>query len=129
MTTTVQEIVRGALLLIGVIDAGGSLSPEDGADGLVVFNDMVAAWSAKGVHTGAGASELTSDSPLEEKYTKALKNLLAIELSTPYGRQLPQQVSDDAKEGWQLIEHDYKKLDNLRVDAGLQFMPTQRWYW
>lgn len=126
MTTTVQEIVRGALLLIGMIDAGESLSAEDGADGLITFNDMVASWEAKGVFTGASASTLTGDSPLEEKHTKALKNLLAVELAGPYGRAVPDFVGRDAQQGWQLIEADFKMIEKLSMDPALLVMPSQR---
>lgn len=129
MTTTVQEIVRGALLLIGMIDAGEAMPASDGADGLVVFNDMVLSWPAHGVHTGASASELTSDSPLEERHTKGLKNLLAVELAGNYGRAIPAKVAHDAQEGWQLIEADYKQLEHLSMDDALLWMPSQRRYW
>lgn len=130
MTTTVAQIVRGALLLIGIQDIGESVRPEDAADGLIVFNDMVASWSAKNVHTGAGASALTDDSPLEERHTRGLKNLLAVELASPYGRAIPQRVADDARDGWALIQADYTKLEPLRVDAGLAVMPSLRqWNW
>jgi hypothetical protein len=129
MTTTVQEIVRGALMLIGILDPGDGIKPEDAADGLIVFNDMVAGWSAKGVHTGVAASTLTDDSPLEERHTKALKNLLAVELAAPYGRTVPQKVADDASEGWQLIAADYKMIEKLSMDDALRFMPSQRRYW
>lgn len=126
MTTTVQEIVRGALILIGMLDVGESIPPAEAADGLIIFNDMIASWDAKGVHTGAGASALTSDSPLEEKHTKGLKNLLAIELAGPYGRAVPDYVSRDAMEGWHLIEADYKQLENLAMDPAYLHMPSQR---
>lgn len=129
MTTTVQEIVRGALVLIGMLDVGGSIPPEDAADGLIAFNDMVASWEAAGVHTGAGASELTSDSPLEEKHTKGLKNLLAIELAGPYGRAVPDYVARDAQQGWQLIEADFKQLEHLAMDPAYLIMPSQRRVW
>lgn len=127
MTTTVQQIVRGALQLLGVLDVGEAIPPSDAADGLAVFNDMVASWASKGVHTAA-ASALNDDSPLEERHTKALKNMLAVELAASYGRDIPAKVLADAMEGWQLIAHDYKKLDPLRMDMGLQYMPSQRRY-
>jgi hypothetical protein len=129
MTTTVQEIVRGALILIGVQDIGEAVSAEDGADGLIAFNDMVASWDANGVHTGAAASALTSDSPLEERHTKGLKNLLAVELASAYGRAIPQKVAHDAQEGWQLIEADFKMIEKLSMDPGYLSMPSQRRCW
>jgi hypothetical protein len=129
MTTTVQEIVRGSLILIGLLDVGDAIPPAEAADGLIVFNDMIASWDAHGVHTGASASELNSDSPLEERHTKGLKNLLAVELASSYGRAIPDKVAHDAQEGWQLIEADFKMLETLSMDAGYLRMPSQRRCW
>ena len=126
MTTTVQEIVRGALTLIGVLDVGGAIPAEDAATGLTVFNDMVASWPAHGVHTGASTSTLTGESPLEERHTKGLKSLLAVELAAQYGRTIPSKVEHDAQEGWQLIEADFKMIESLAMDAAYLVMPSQR---
>lgn len=129
MTTTVQEIIRGALILVGVLDVGDSIPPELAADGLIFFNDMVASWDGKGVHAGAGPSEITSPSPLEEQHTKGLKNLLAVELAGTYGRAIPTKVSQDASDGWQAIKADFGVVEKLVADDGLQGMPSQRWCW
>lgn len=126
MTTTVQEIVRGALILIGVLDVGEPIPPAEAMDGLTVFNDMVASWDAAGVHTGAGPTDLGSDSPLEERHTRGLKNLLAVELASQYGRTIPAKVAQDAQQGWQLIEADFKMIEKLSMDAGYLYMPSQR---
>lgn len=126
MTTTVSDIIRGALILIGVQDIGEAIEAADAADGLIAFNDMVAAWEAAGVHTGSGVSALTDGSPLEEKHSKALKNLLAVELAGMYGRAVPPKVADDARQGWQMIEADFKMLETLSMDTAYLYMPSQR---
>lgn len=129
MTTTVQEIIRGALQLVGVLDVGEAIPPADAADGLIVFNDMVASWDAKGVHTGAPEVTLSDQSPLEDLHTKALKNLLAIELAGQYGKAIPPKVEHDAQQGWQGIEADFKVIETLRVDDAMLVMPSQRRCW
>lgn len=126
MTTTVQDIVRGALMLIGVLDVGQAIPALEANDGLTVFNDMVQSWTAKGVFTGVGAADLNDASPFEDMHTKGLKNLLAIELAGPYGRAIPDRVMQDAAQGWQMIEADFKVIDNLTMDTAYLYMPSQR---
>jgi hypothetical protein len=126
MTTTVQDLVRGALLLINVLDPGEAIPADEAADGLTVFNDMIASWPAQGIHTGIGESALTDPTPFEEYHTKGLKNLLAIELATQHATEPSAQVRADAKMGMQLIEADFKGYQTLAADLALQGMPSQR---
>lgn len=129
MTTTVEQIVRGALLLVGVIDVRNATPTAEAEDTLAVFNDMVASWPAHGVFTGAGALVLSDASPLEDQHTKALKNLLAVEIAPFFGKAIPDQVAYDAKQGWQLIEAEFKVIQKLTMDDTLQTMPSQRRIW
>lgn len=129
MPTTVEQIVRGALLLINILDPGEAIPPAEADDGLKVFNDMIASWPAQGVHTGVGELALTDPTPLEEYHTKGLKNLLAIELATQHATEPSAQVQRDALAGWQAIEADFRVVETLRADGGLQYMPSQRPYW
>ena len=126
MTTTVESIVRGALILVGVLDVGGAIPPGEAADGLIVFNDMVQSWTSKGVHTGAPIVALTDPSPFEDMHTKGLKNLLAVELAGQYGRSIPDKVEDEARQAWQMIEADFKVIETLTMDPALLCMPSQR---
>lgn len=126
MTTTVQDLVRGALLLINVLDPAEAIPAEEAADGLIVFNDMVASWTAQGIHTGVGECDLDDLTPFEEYHTKGLKNLLAIELATQHATEPSAQVKADAKMGMQLIEADFKGFQTLAADLALQSMPSQR---
>jgi hypothetical protein len=129
MTTTVQDIIRGALSLIGVLDIGEAVPPDEAADGLAIFNDMVASWDSKGVHTGAPEVTLTDQSPLEDLHTKGLKNLLAVELAGPYGKSVPASVARDAMQGWQALEADFKVIETLQMDSAILLMPSQRRHW
>lgn len=129
MTTTVQDIIRGALMLIGVLDIGEAIPAAEASDGLSIFNDMVASWDSKGVHTGAPEVALTDQSPLEDLHTKGLKNLLAVELAGPYGKSVPASVARDAMQGWQALEADFKVIETLQMDSAILLMPSQRRHW
>ena len=50
LTTTAQDIVRGALRLIGEIDANQSVDASQIQDGLESLNFMVKSWQAQGLH-------------------------------------------------------------------------------
>lgn len=129
MTTTVQDIVKGALQLLGLIDVREAIPAAEAADGLTVFNDMLASWDSKGVHTGAPEVALTDQSPLEDLHTKGLKNLLAVELAGHYGKAIPSKVEQDAMQAWQALEADFKVIETLRMDDSLLSMPSQRRFW
>lgn len=45
MVTTALNIIEGAGRLIGIIRKGEAMSADEGADGLVALNDMLASWS------------------------------------------------------------------------------------
>ena len=46
------EIVRGALLMLRVIDASEAVPAEHMQDGIAVLNSMMARWEANGVSVG-----------------------------------------------------------------------------
>lgn len=47
MSTTANALIGRALQLIGVLASGESPSSDEGADGLIALNDMVAAWATE----------------------------------------------------------------------------------
>lgn len=126
MTTTVQDIVRGALMLLGVLDVGEAIPAQEANDGLTILNDMIQSWASRGVHTGVGELVLTDESPFEDLHTKGVKNLLAVELAGPYGKSIPDKVASDAVMAWQMILADFKPIDLLIMDDGLRNMPSER---
>lgn len=50
LTATADDIVSGALRLIGEVDAGQSISASDMQDGLQALNYLVKSWQAQGLH-------------------------------------------------------------------------------
>jgi hypothetical protein len=86
MSATNIELVTYALLKCNVIDENSSPSPEQGATGLNVLNDMMANMSADGVKLGWYPQiSLTVTSPLQSQDVGPVKYLLTAALAAHYG--------------------------------------------
>jgi len=48
MAEKAEAIIKASLRLLGVLEAGESLSADDAADGLIALNDMLDEWSLQG---------------------------------------------------------------------------------
>lgn len=127
---TARDVITSALKKAGLLAAGTDPSAEEATDGLESLNDMAASWDARNVHTGWAALALDDDVILEDRHLEGLKFMLAERICSDFGAEVPREVSKRASDGWQLICADYMAPENLRVDAGLQSMPSQRRrYW
>lgn len=86
MSATNLELVTYALLKCNVIDENSSPSPEQGATGLNVLNDMMANMSSDGIKLGwYPATSLASTSPLQNQDVGPIKYLLTAALAAHYG--------------------------------------------
>jgi hypothetical protein len=128
---TARDVIISAMKKAGVLASEQDPTAAEAADGLESLNDMAASWDARNVHTGWAALALDGDVILEDRHLEGLKNMLAERICPGYGQDVPREVSKRASDGWQLLCADYMAPENLRVDAGLQYMPSQRrrlWY-
>jgi hypothetical protein len=128
MTTTVRDIVVGALKRLSQFDAASEPTAEDVADGLTAFNDMVLSWPADGLHTGVGEMILGQPLPFEDMHREGLKALLAVRLAPDYEMQVSAALADAANRGWTRLQADFLVVEPSRVDAGLLCMPSSRSY-
>ncbi len=129
MTTTINDIVTGALRNLNVIAAGEDPEAAVADEALTALNDMMLALPAKGVHSGWTELTLSADFPLEDRHIEGVKWMLAGKIAPRHGVILnPEQVRD-MKSGWLALEADYKMLETLRCDDGLLNMPSQRLCW
>jgi hypothetical protein len=85
--STYAETIRDALKLIGVLNETESVSAEQGADGLIVLNDLMALWESVGIYLGHVPSDTPSDTMVyPQKYRLAIKSNLAVALCPHYDR-------------------------------------------
>lgn len=126
---TALEVITAAMRRLGVLPSGQSPSAAEASDALEALNDMGASFDARNVYVGWSAVALTDDVILEDRHIEGLKYMLAKRLAPDYGMDVPAEVEKRATDGWQLICADYMAPENLRVDAGLAVMPSQRRNW
>lgn len=80
------ELIRRALLAIGVINESETPSAEQGADALATLNEMLEMWEEEGVALGwAEQSDTGDDAPLPPYATRGVTLKLAIALAPDYG--------------------------------------------
>ena len=127
---TAQEIIEGALRKLGIIAGNEEPSADDAAAGLTSLNDMCNSWAAKDVFSGFSSLTSTDDEfILDDRHHGAAKALLAEYIAPEYGADVPPAVHKQAYDGWLAIRADYRPIETLQVDTGLQAMPSQRIYW
>ena len=85
--STYSEIMTDSLRLIGVLMETESLSAEQAADGIVVFNDMMALWESVGIDVGHAPTDTPTDTiTYPAKARMAIKSNLAIALCPHFDR-------------------------------------------
>lgn len=126
MATQVREIVRDALRGLNLIPADAEPEPPEAVKTLGLLNDMALAWPADNIHTGWSRVGLADDFPLEEKHEEGVKALLARKIASARGMAIAAGLEHAAQTGLNRLMADYKVLDTLRMDTGLQSMPSQR---
>ncbi len=103
---TAQELINGALRLIGVIAAGETPSADESADALAAFNAMIQNWNEGIAKALAGSyasviytfnplatySDLSDTISLPGGWLRALRYNLAVDLAPEYGRPLDPAV-------------------------------------
>jgi hypothetical protein len=124
--STVLEIVTNALREAGMLGLSESADAGEAAFGLTQLNYMATAWDAQGIHTGWSDVTLSEDFPLEDRHREGVTYLLAAKIAASKGTALPPEAQAAAHRGWNLLAADYKNLETLRVDDGLQALPSQR---
>ena len=102
--STVADYLKDALRLTGIIGENDPVSPEQGADGIRVFNDMIGALRGDGIELGiAPQSSTTATLLVPEEDRLGFKYLLAVYLCQNYGRDPSPLVS-------QIADNNYKRM-------------------
>ena len=91
---TVSQYIEAGLRLSGIIGENDPVSPEQGAAGLIVLNDLLGFFRGKGIELGIPPQSSTTATLLvPEEDRLELKILFAAFLSMDYGRTPPEHVA------------------------------------
>lgn len=111
---TNEEMISGALRLLGVLNEVQSASAEQGAHGLEALNQVMAEWEADGIDVQYyEQNSLTDNIPVPTNARAAVKYFLAFALAPEYGRAVtPEMRETGAKFYNSLVKNAV--LDSMR---------------
>lgn len=117
--STVGQIVRDALMHIGVIDANEAVEARDMADGIRVLNMMLRRWEANGLALGWNVVESPDDQmPSPPEAEEAIGYNLAVKLRARYGVSPSPDVFQFANDGYAVLLRDRFIASPLRFKGG-----------
>jgi hypothetical protein len=125
--TTYAEFIGDALRKIGVLSEGQEASPEQGADGLVTFNEMMGELAGDGVDVGfAPQSSGTGTLLIPWEDRQAIKYALCVKLATDYGREITPDIADGYQEGMARLLRKAVIANRVNCKLGLPLGEGQR---
>ncbi len=100
MTTTVTQIVTGALMLLEIRVAESQVTPAEAEDGLASLNDMMNEWNVDGINVGYETLQNIEDIlHVDLGSIGAIKANLAVYIAPEYGKAVSQALAMRAKVG------------------------------
>lgn len=97
--TTNSDYFKFALQKIGILAEGEAPSAEQGADMLVIFNDMLDYYRGQGIDFGAPQAATTDTPDIPEGYREIVKCLLAVRAADHFEVPVPSGVAYIATNG------------------------------
>lgn len=118
---TAQDVVRRALVLIGVIEAGESASAGEMKDGVDALNDMLHGWAAEGVDLAHTTLKQGNTLLVDDSFLEGIRFNLAVRIAPEYGATVPARVDERALSTFAAFQaHTLEFDDDLRVDRALR---------
>lgn len=124
--TTVRAIVTRTMRELNLIGADEDPDAGEAAKVLAQLNMMALGWTADNIHTGWSTVALSDEFPLDAQHEEGVVYLLAKRVAGSRGQPLTLDQREGAERGLNRLMADYKAMETLRVDSGLQGMPSQR---
>lgn len=97
--STNSDYFKSALGKLGILAEGESPSPEQGADMLVIFNDMLDYLRGEGIDWGAPQTDTTDTPDIPEGYKEVAKCMLAVRAADHFQVSAPAAVVYIATQG------------------------------
>lgn len=124
--TKAQDIVRGSLKRLGVIDSHEEPSSQDAADTLAALNRMLNSWAGRGVDVGHMDLTSFAEFPLDATFEDPVIALLAVRVAPDFNEPVSAQLKEDAVDGWYIVQAGYIEAPRADIDPTLLRLPSQR---
>jgi hypothetical protein len=127
---TANDLIRQALLELGVISVGEGATAEEANDSLIRLNSMLAAWELVGIAIGAQSLALDTVLPWPENHNDPVMLNLAMKLVPQYGVTVKAETAQGATAGYRALQNAYGRPHDMTVDRALwrRRYPTGRWF-
>jgi hypothetical protein len=127
---TANDLIRQALLELGVISVGEGATAEEANDSLAMLNDMLAEWELSGIAIGAQSLALDTVLPWPQNHNRPVMLNLALRLSPSFGVTMNQVTAQGATAGYRALQNAYGRPHDMTVDRALwrRRYPTGRWF-
>ena len=122
---TANDVITGALRLIGAVAAGEAVTAEEAADGLTALNSMMHGLAHEGVDLSHTDLTLAGTVALPDTHIEALKYLLAIRVAPEYTLTPSPLVIRQADNSKTMLQAVYADPQPMSIDSGLLRMPSQ----
>lgn len=118
--STYRQIITKALRLVHAVEGGETPTADEMNDGLETLNDMIEGLAADGVNLDLGRLTLDENFPLQPKFERAIKFLLAVDLAPEYSFDVQPEVSVNAAAGLAALRSAFVRIETLKMDRGLR---------
>ena len=131
MTTTIRDIVNGALYEIGVVEPEGTVEAIDAATGLSKLNYLMTGLRSQGIETLWDDLELNDGFPLGDEHREGVEAMLAVRLAAmpAYAANVSDGLRSIAIRGEQMLRTSYTIAEPMRAPSGSLNFPSQRKYY
>lgn len=118
-TRSARETITTAFRRIGILSEMATMSADMASDALVILNDMMQGFPARGIHYVHAALTLDAALNVPDEQTRNVMLMLMWELADEYGVELsPKKVSDCA-EARNALQACYYTVPPAQLDAGV----------
>lgn len=120
MSTTANDIVKGALREINVLASGEDPTASEAQDALTKLNEMIAGWEMEGISIGDPQWALSTTVALPVNHIAAIKYGLAARLAPEYGVTVSSITVQLADDGYRNLQTAYGEPLDMTIDGAIR---------
>lgn len=119
MNKTALQVIKAAMLELGILQTQEEPSADEAQDGLDVLNGMLHAWELDGIRLNHVDVVLTDNLPFPDSHYLPIVYNIAAEYAAQFGTDLRADTALKAENGYRNLQNFYHTPDEMSVDPAL----------